>query len=93
MNEKENVSVATDDLKPLVEYFAKHQDDDEVRKRFNCFSNLADALKHDNCLDLDGYAGWYLLYCATHPEFDGHNDDAIDAFWAASEAAGFIVYN
>jgi hypothetical protein len=90
-NEKDTVTVLVSDLKPLVEYFAKHPDDDEVQKLFSCFSNLLDSLKHNKCLDLDSYATWHLQYCATHPEFDGLDDNATDAFWEAAEAAGFIL--
>jgi hypothetical protein len=35
------------------------------------------------------YKTWFDKYCDEHPEFDGYDDNAIDAFWNACEAAGF----
>jgi hypothetical protein len=34
---------------------------------------------------------WYDAYCDAHPEFDGYNDAAIDAFWNAATAAGYTA--
>jgi hypothetical protein len=34
---------------------------------------------------------WYNKYTAEHPEYDGFNDSAIDAFWAATDEAGFSL--
>jgi hypothetical protein len=37
------------------------------------------------------YDDWFDKYCEEHPEFDGHNDAACDAFWTACEKAGFLL--
>jgi hypothetical protein len=35
------------------------------------------------------FAKWYNEYCTAHPEYNGYDDDAIDAFWHATQDAGF----
>jgi hypothetical protein len=32
---------------------------------------------------------WHNEYCTAHPEYNGYDDNAIDAFWRATKDAGF----
>jgi imidazolonepropionase-like amidohydrolase len=66
---------------------------DDRNMQFNDCIEAALKELNDACVknSLRKYAKWYRMYCEDHPEFDGYNDDAIDAFWAAAQEAGFNV--
>jgi hypothetical protein len=84
---KETIEVPVDAVKRVLVYM------DDRNMQFNDCIEAALKDLRDACVknDIRKYAKWYKMYCEDHPEFDGHNDDAIDAFWHASQEAGFNI--
>jgi hypothetical protein len=77
------VIVKVDPLANLVKYFTDINADVSAE-----YQN--DALFKDvRYLKEKLFINWYHAYLENHPEYDGFNDSAIDAFWIATEEAGF----